>query len=180
MKEIQTRQLAPLERTLTRLDIILFQKLKNTRVDVSFIPILQEFKVQSLQLQLLLFTLAAPMIAMVFYYIVMNARQSLDRRRTVIAVIRRPGREHPADYLDLFARGASSRRGSSGAGADARLVYGEEHRVLQRLPYVRGPQGSSCRRLDGIAAVRRGGRRHRAARRRHSGRRLRPGLDRQL
>lgn len=65
--------------------------LKNTRVDISFIPLLQEFKVQSLQLQILLFTLAAPMIAMVFYYIVMNARQSLDRQRTVIAVIRSRG-----------------------------------------------------------------------------------------
>ncbi|MGF7031889.1 putative ABC transport system permease protein [Paenibacillus mucilaginosus] len=91
LKNIQTSDLSPLESKLERLDIVLFQKLKNTRVDVSFIQLLQEFKVQSLQLQLLLFTLAAPMIAMVFYYIVMNARQSLDRQRTVIAVIRSRG-----------------------------------------------------------------------------------------
>jgi putative ABC transport system permease protein len=60
-------------------------------VDVSFLPLLSEFKKQSLQLQILLFTLAAPMIAMVFYYIVMNARQSLERQRNVIAVLRSRG-----------------------------------------------------------------------------------------
>lgn len=91
LREIQTSQLSPLQNKLERLDITLFQKLKNTRVDLSFIPILQEFRSQSLQLQILLFTLAAPMIAMVFYYIVMNARQSLDRQRSVIAVLRSRG-----------------------------------------------------------------------------------------
>ncbi|OXM85963.1 ABC transporter permease [Paenibacillus rigui] len=91
LRNIQTSQLSPLESKLERLDITLFQKLKNTRVDVSFIPLLQEFKTQSLQLQILLFTLAAPMIAMVFYYIVMNARQSLERQRGVIAVLRSRG-----------------------------------------------------------------------------------------
>ncbi|CAG7605105.1 hypothetical protein PAESOLCIP111_00773 [Paenibacillus solanacearum] len=91
LKDIQTSQLSPLERKLERLDITLYQKLKNTRVDISFVPLLQEFKVQSLQLQIMLFTLAAPMIAMVFYYIVMNAQQSLDRQRTVIAVMRSRG-----------------------------------------------------------------------------------------
>jgi putative ABC transport system permease protein len=91
LRNIQTSQLSPLQSKLERLDVTLFQKLKNTRVDLSFIPILQEFKTQSLQLQILLFTLAAPMIAMVFYYIVMNARQSLDRQRSVIAVLRSRG-----------------------------------------------------------------------------------------
>ncbi|MFD0680306.1 MULTISPECIES: ABC transporter permease [unclassified Paenibacillus] len=91
LRNIQTSQLSPLENTLERLDVTLYQKLKNTRVDLSFIPILKEFKTQSLQLQILLFTLAAPMIAMVFYYIVMNARQSLDRQRSVIAVLRSRG-----------------------------------------------------------------------------------------
>ncbi|SDC76372.1 putative ABC transport system permease protein [Paenibacillus sp. UNCCL117] len=91
LREIQTSQLSGLEKKLDRLGMTLFQLLKNTRVDISFIPLLQEFKVQSVQLQIMLFTLAAPMIAMVFYYIVMNARQSLDRQRTVIAVIRSRG-----------------------------------------------------------------------------------------
>jgi putative ABC transport system permease protein len=91
LRDIQTSQISSLEKKLERLDIILFQKLKNTKVDVSFLPLLSEFKKQSLQLQILLFTLAAPMIAMVFYYIVMNARQSLERQRNVIAVLRSRG-----------------------------------------------------------------------------------------
>ncbi|WP_281888017.1 ABC transporter permease [Paenibacillus sp. YYML68] len=91
LREIKTSDLASLERKLERLDITLFQLLANTRVDISFIPLLQEFRVQSIQLQLMLFTLAAPVIAMVFYYIVMNARQALERQRTVIAVIRSRG-----------------------------------------------------------------------------------------
>ncbi|MGG1553911.1 ABC transporter permease [Paenibacillus ferrarius] len=91
LRNIQTSQLSPLENRLERLDINLFQKLKNTKVDVSFKPILSEFKAQSLQMQILLFTLAAPMIAMVFYYIMMNARQALDRQRGVIAIVRSRG-----------------------------------------------------------------------------------------
>jgi putative ABC transport system permease protein len=91
LRNIQTSQLTPLEKKLDRLDITLYQKLKDTKVDLSFQPVLVEFKKQSLQLQILLFTLAAPMIAMVFYYIVMNARQSLDRQRSVIAVLRSRG-----------------------------------------------------------------------------------------
>jgi putative ABC transport system permease protein len=91
LRDIQTSQLSGLGNRLERLDINLFQKLKNTKVDVSFQPILNEFKAQSVQMQILLFTLAAPMIAMVFYYIVMNARQSLDRQRSVIAVLRSRG-----------------------------------------------------------------------------------------
>lgn len=91
LRDIQTSQLSPLDHRLERLDINLFQKLKNTKVDVSFKPMLAEFKAQSLQMQILLFTLAAPMIAMVFYYIVMNARQSLDRQRGVIATLRSRG-----------------------------------------------------------------------------------------
>ncbi|OPH47738.1 ABC transporter permease [Paenibacillus ferrarius] len=91
LRNIQTSQLSQLDNRLERLDINLFQKLKNTKVDVSFKPILAEFKAQSLQMQILLFTLAAPMIAMVFYYIVMNARQSLDRQRGVIAILRSRG-----------------------------------------------------------------------------------------
>jgi putative ABC transport system permease protein len=91
LSEIKTSRISSLEKTLERLDINLYQKLKNTKVDTSFIDMLGEFKRQSIQLQILLFTLAAPMIAMVFYYIVMNARQSLDRQRTDIAVIRSRG-----------------------------------------------------------------------------------------
>jgi putative ABC transport system permease protein len=91
LSDIKTSRISSLQRTLERLDINLDQKLKNTKVDTSFLDMLGEFKSQSVQLQILLFTLAAPMIAMVFYYIVMNAKQSLDRQRTDIAVIRSRG-----------------------------------------------------------------------------------------
>ncbi|MUT66157.1 FtsX-like permease family protein [Paenibacillus sp. NEAU-GSW1] len=91
LAEVKTSQLSPLGRTLERLNVDLYQRLKETRVEISFADTLSEFKKQSLQLQTLLFTLAAPMIAMVFYFIAMNARQSLDKQRSDIAVLRSRG-----------------------------------------------------------------------------------------
>ncbi|WP_424768317.1 ABC transporter permease [Paenibacillus sp. sgz302251] len=91
LSDIQTSQLTPLGRTLERLNIDLYQRLKDTRVEISFASTLTEFKKQSLQLQTLLFTLAAPMLAMVFFFIAMNARQSLDMQRSDIAVLRSRG-----------------------------------------------------------------------------------------
>ncbi len=91
LKDIQTSQLSPLTKTLDRLNIELYQRLKDTKVEISFAKLLGEFRTQSLQLQLLLFTLAAPMLAMVFYFIAMNARQSLDKQRSDIAVLRSRG-----------------------------------------------------------------------------------------
>ncbi|MFD2702262.1 FtsX-like permease family protein [Paenibacillus shunpengii] len=89
--EIQTSQLPGLGRTLERLDIELYQRLKDTKVDISFGDLLANFRAQSLQLQTMLFTLAVPMIAMVFYFIVMNARQSLQKQESDIAVLRSRG-----------------------------------------------------------------------------------------
>lgn len=91
LREIKTSQIDPLEGKLKRLDINLFQKLKDTKVDISFLPMLAEFKKQSVQLQILLFTLAAPMLGMVIFYVVMNARQALEWQRSDIAVIRSRG-----------------------------------------------------------------------------------------
>lgn len=91
LREIKTSQLSPLSSTLDRLNVELYQKLKDTKVDLSFGDLLNDFRKQSLQMQTLLFTLAAPMIAMVFYYIVMNARQSLDKQQSDIAVLRSRG-----------------------------------------------------------------------------------------
>jgi putative ABC transport system permease protein len=91
LREIKTSQLAPLRRTLDRLDIELYQLLKDTRVEISFADTLTEFRRQGLQLQTLLFTLAAPMIAMVFFFIAMNAKQSLEKQRSDIAVLRSRG-----------------------------------------------------------------------------------------
>jgi len=91
LREIKTSQLSPLSSTLDRLNVELYQKLKDTKVDLSFGDLLNDFRKQSLQMQTLLFTLAAPMIAMVFYYIVMNAKQSLDKQQSDIAVLRSRG-----------------------------------------------------------------------------------------
>lgn len=91
LSDIRASQLGPLASTLDRLDIELFQILKNTRIDISFRDMLDDFRRQSLQLQTLLFTLAAPMIAMVFYYIAMNSRQSLERQKSDVAVLRSRG-----------------------------------------------------------------------------------------
>jgi len=91
LREITTSQLAPLSSTLDRIDIEVYQKLEGTRMTISFKEMLSEFRSQSMRLQMLLFTLAAPMIAMVFYFIAMNSRQSLDRQRSDIAVLRSRG-----------------------------------------------------------------------------------------
>jgi putative ABC transport system permease protein len=91
LRDIQTSQLGPLSRVLERLEIDLYQLLKGTRVDITFANMLDEFRAQSVRLQMLLLTLAAPMIAMVFYYIAMNSRQALDRQRSDIAVLRSRG-----------------------------------------------------------------------------------------
>ncbi|MBD3918050.1 FtsX-like permease family protein [Paenibacillus sp. PR3] len=91
LREITTSQLSPLSRTLERMNIDLYQHMKDTKVEISFASTLSEFRKQSIQLQTLLFTLAAPMIAMVFFFIAMNARQSLDKQRSDIAVLRSRG-----------------------------------------------------------------------------------------
>ncbi|THF73851.1 ABC transporter permease [Cohnella fermenti] len=91
LREIKTSQLSPLEDTLGRIDIDVYQKLKGTHLDISFDEMLGQFRRDSLQLQTMLFTLAAPMIAMVFYFITMNARQALEKQRSDIAVMRSRG-----------------------------------------------------------------------------------------
>src|SRR5690606_6379123 len=91
LTQIQSSQINPLASTLSRLDIELYQRLKDTRVDKSFAETLDQFRKQSTQLQSLLFTLAAPMLAMVFYFITMNAKQALDKQRSDIAVLRSRG-----------------------------------------------------------------------------------------
>lgn len=91
LANIQTSNISQLMSTLNRLDVDLYQKLKNTRVEISFMNDLAEFRKQGNQLQTTLFTLAIPMLAMVFYFIMMNARQSLDKQRNDIAVLRSRG-----------------------------------------------------------------------------------------
>ncbi|MFB9279960.1 FtsX-like permease family protein [Cohnella cellulosilytica] len=91
LREIQTSQLAPLSSKLNRIDIEVYKKLKDTRLELSFAEMLSQFRRDSIQLQTMLFTLAAPMIAMVFYFITMNTQQALERQRSDIAVLRSRG-----------------------------------------------------------------------------------------
>ncbi|TJY43335.1 ABC transporter permease [Cohnella pontilimi] len=91
LREIKTSQLSPLAGVLSRIDIEVYKRLNDTRLEISFADMLSEFRRSSLQLQTLLFTLAAPMIAMVFYFIMMNSRQALEKQRSDIAVLRSRG-----------------------------------------------------------------------------------------
>lgn len=91
LREIKTSQISSLGSTLDRLSIDLYQKLNGTNVELSFAKLLDEFRSQSVQLQMMLFTLAAPMIAMVFYFIAMNANQALEKQQSDISVLRSRG-----------------------------------------------------------------------------------------
>lgn len=91
LREVKTSQLSPLSSTLNRVDIEVFKRLTDTHLNISFADMLKEFRRSSLQMQTLLFTLAAPMIAMVFYFITMNAQQALEKQRSDIAVLRSRG-----------------------------------------------------------------------------------------
>ncbi|RUT36351.1 FtsX-like permease family protein [Paenibacillus zeisoli] len=117
LSDIKTSQIAALSSSLDRLNTELYQKLKNTKVTISFGELLSSFRTQSLQLQTMLFTLAAPMIAMVFYYIVMNARQALDKQQSDIAVLR--------------SRGASTRQ--------IIMIYLMESVILGTISMILGP-----------------------------------------
>jgi putative ABC transport system permease protein len=91
LREIKTSQLSPLAGVLSRIDIEVYKRLNDTRLEISFADMLADFRRSSVQLQTLLFTLAAPMIAMVFYFITMNSRQALEKQRSDIAVLRSRG-----------------------------------------------------------------------------------------
>ncbi|MCG7407762.1 ABC transporter permease [Paenibacillus sp. ACRRX] len=91
LRNIQTSQISALDSTLTRMQIEVSQKMKGTNLELSFAKLLGEFRSQSLQLQMMLFTLAAPMIAMVFYFIAMNANQALEKQQSDISVLRSRG-----------------------------------------------------------------------------------------
>lgn len=91
LRTVQRQDLADMIQTITRLDIELYQLLEGTKVNISFLKLLEQFQTQSTQLQLLLFMLAAPVLAMVYYYLFMNAKQALTRQQSDIAVLRSRG-----------------------------------------------------------------------------------------
>ncbi|OUN01299.1 MAG: ABC transporter permease [Paenibacillaceae bacterium ZCTH02-B3] len=106
LSEITTSRLTPLSRVLNRVDIEANNILKGTRVEISFRDMLADFRRESVQLQTMLFTLAAPMIAMAFYFITMIARQSLENQRTDIAVLRSRGASRRQIMLIFLLEGA--------------------------------------------------------------------------
>lgn len=91
LKDIQSTQMNAAIRWLETLDVQLNKILPNTRTEISFLELLQTFSVQNNQLSLLLFTMAAPILVLVFYFITMNSRQSLERQRGDIVVLRSRG-----------------------------------------------------------------------------------------
>jgi len=106
LSEIKTSQLSPLSSKLNRIDIEVYKKLKDTRLELSFASMLSDFRKESIQLQTMLFTLAAPMIAMVFYFITMNTQQALEKQRSDIAVLRSRGASTRQIFMLFLLEGA--------------------------------------------------------------------------
>ena len=106
LREIKTSQLSPLASALNRIEIEIYKRSSDARVEISFAEMLSEFRRSSIQLQTMLFMLAAPMIAMVFYFITMNARQSLEKQRTDIAVLRSRGASKRQIFIMFLLEGA--------------------------------------------------------------------------
>lgn len=106
LREIQTSQLSPLSRKLNRIDIEVNKRLEDTHLEISFAEMLSDFRRDSIQLQTLLFTLAAPMIAMVFYFITMNSQQALEKQRSDISVLRSRGASTRQVFILFLLEGA--------------------------------------------------------------------------
>ncbi|WP_321166096.1 FtsX-like permease family protein [Bacillus sp. FJAT-28004] len=102
LQDIRISDLSPLISELQRLEINLHQMLENTKVNLNFIDMLYDFQRQSLMLQAMLFALAAPVLAMVMYFITLNAQQSLARQRSDIAVLQSRGTS-PKQITMLYA-----------------------------------------------------------------------------
>lgn len=102
LQNIRIRDLAPLISELQRLDISLHGMLENTKVNLTFIDMLHEFQRQSMLLLAMLFALAAPVLAMVLYFITLNAQQALERQKSDIAVLHSRG-SSPRQIITLYA-----------------------------------------------------------------------------
>jgi putative ABC transport system permease protein len=102
LRDIRISDLSPLIGELQRLEINLHRMLENTKVNLSFIDMLHEFNRQSVLLQAMLFALAAPVLAMVLYFVTLNAKQSLDRQRGDISVLHSRGAS-PRQITTLYA-----------------------------------------------------------------------------
>jgi putative ABC transport system permease protein len=92
--DVQNIRVSDLSRVigeLERLEIRLHGMLENTKVNLTFENLLRELERQSARLQAMLFALAMPVLAMVLYFITLNARLSLIRQRSDIAVLQSRG-----------------------------------------------------------------------------------------
>lgn len=89
--EMKTKQIAQTAKWLKGLDYQLNQVLPYTKVEISFYDTLEYFRVQNQQMKTLLFTLVAPILVLVFYYVSMNSRQALERQQQDIATLRSRG-----------------------------------------------------------------------------------------
>ncbi|WP_372663185.1 FtsX-like permease family protein [Cohnella sp.] len=106
LREIKTSQLSPLSSKLNRIDIEVNKRLQDTHLEISFAEMLSDFRRESIQLQTLLFTLASPMIAMVFYFITMNSQQALEKQRSDISVLRSRGASTRQVFFLFLLEGA--------------------------------------------------------------------------
>ncbi|RED76692.1 ABC transporter permease [Cohnella phaseoli] len=102
LSEIRIGDLSSLIGQLSRLEIELHRMLENTKVNLSFLDMLHEFNRQSVLLQAMLFALAAPVLAMVLYYVTLNAKQALDRQKGDISVLQSRGAS-PRQIVALYA-----------------------------------------------------------------------------
>lgn len=106
LSDVRIRDLSPLIGELNRLELHLHGILANTKVNLSFIEMLRDFQRQSAMLITTLFALAAPVMAMVLYFITLNAQQALERQRSDIAVLHSRGAS-PRQIVMLYALEAS-------------------------------------------------------------------------
>ncbi|REE78735.1 putative ABC transport system permease protein [Paenibacillus taihuensis] len=102
LQNIRISDLSPLIGELGRLEVDLSRMMEGTKVNLTFVDMLEDFQRQSTLLQAMLFALAAPVLAMVLYYITLNAQQSLERQRSDIAVLHSRGTS-PRQIVALYA-----------------------------------------------------------------------------
>ncbi len=102
LQNIRMHDLAPLIGELQRLEVALHGKLENTKVSLTFLDMLRDFERQGVRLQAMLLALAAPVLAMVLYFIALNATLSLTRQRGEIAVLQSRG-ARPLQIAALYA-----------------------------------------------------------------------------
>lgn len=91
LSELTMAKAAQALRKLEEIEVRSNQILPFTQLPITFRDVLTNFRSQGLLLQSMLFSLAAPILVLVLYYIVMTSKQALDRQRGEIALLRSRG-----------------------------------------------------------------------------------------